>query len=337
MPKSCMSFMKTSLRRLIYLLFLAFLGVLIFIIVSACSRNVNQSATSLKQSVEECQVVQHSMGETCVPNHPKRLLTLNPAALGNAIALGLQPTGSVFEYDNKFPAHLTDKTEGIKPLGDWAQPSIERIALLKPDVIIGWKNNQQSTYPLLSKIAPTILYDWRGNLNQADNWKKYFNFMADVLGKKKIGQKVWQHYNQRIKQLKTALGDNYKDKTISCIYFCCGGMGGETENSFIGSVLKDAGLQRPKSQSFNPKGFISFSEETLEMADADVLFITVYGADHDGERDLTILQKKPLWKKLKAVQQNQVYYVDPTTWRGRTPLAANAVIDDLFKYLVKSS
>jgi iron complex outermembrane recepter protein len=110
----------------------------------------------------------------------------------------------------------------------------------------------------------------------------------------------------------------------------------ETENSFIGSVLSDAGLQRPPSQQYNPKGYISFSEENLHMADGDVMFVVAYGGNETGERDLNLIQQKPLWKKLKAVQQNHVYYVDPTIWRGRTPLAADAIIDDLYKYLVNA-
>jgi len=319
------------LRRFIYLLFL---GVLACLVVWAFSRNANQIATNSKPLLEECRVVQHAMGETCVPNHPKRFVALNPAALGNAIALGIQPIGSIFEYDKQFPDYLEGKTEGIEPLGEWSQPSIERIALLRPDVIVSWY--PQSIYPQLAAIAPTVLYDWGGGIPEQNNWKQYFNFMAEVLNRKKIGEQVWQHYNQRIEQLKVALGDRYKNKTISFVNFCCGGISSETENSFLGSVLSDAGLQRPPSQRHNPQGVISFSEENLYMADGDVMFVIAYGGNYTGERDLNIIQKKPLWKKLRAVQQNRVYYVDPTIWRGRTPLAADAVIDDLFKYLVNT-
>jgi iron complex transport system substrate-binding protein len=273
------------------------------------------------------------MGETCVPKTPQRLVALGPETLGNAIALGIQPIGSTLEHDNQFPTYLKGKTAGIKSLGN-AQPSIESILLLQPDIIMSWKNRHESIYPQLSNIAPTVLYDWLGNITKQDNWKEYFNFMAEVLNRKEVGQQVWQHYNQRIEQLKMALGDRYKNKTISFVIFCCGGIYSETENSFVGSVLRDAGLQRPESQSFNPKGAINFSEETLEMADGDVMFVVAYETNDTGKRNLSILQKKPLWKTLKAVQQNRVYYVDPVVWRGRNPFAADAVIDDLYKYLV---
>lgn len=49
---------------------------------------------------------------------------------------------------------------------------------------------------------------------------------------------------------------------------------------------------------------------------------------------LTQLQTNPLWKQLKAICSQRVYLV-PDYWIGWGPLTANAMIDDLFKYLVE--
>ncbi|NDJ17708.1 ABC transporter substrate-binding protein [Myxacorys almedinensis] len=321
--------MSKLLSRLSYLMLF---GMMACLLTVACNPNHFDHSRSLFQPANDCQTVQHSMGETCVSKTPQRLVALNPAALANAIALGIKPIASV--YDSQFPDYLADKIEGIKPLGEWSQPSIERIALLKPDLMIGWQHNHQAIYPQLSAIAPTVFYDWMGGNVREDNWKQYFNFMAEVLNRKKAGEQIWQRYHQRIEQLKTALGDRYKNKTISFIFFCCGGILGE--NSFASSVLSDVGLQRPPSQQDTSKVSFTFSEEALDVADGDVMFVGVYGGRETGERDFNLLQKKPLWQKLNAVQQNRVYYIDPTVWRGRTPLAADALIDDLYKYLVNT-
>lgn len=320
--------MAKLLFRFVYLLFLA---VITFSLILSCTPSNKESQINS----EDCLVIQHGMGETCVPQTPQRFIALNPAALGNAIALGIKPVGSVVESDNQFPDYLKNETGEIEPLGNTGQPSLEQIALLKPDIAIGWKHNYQSLYPQLSEITPTVLYPWKTNNKLQDNWKQYFNFVAKVLGKQETAREVWQQYDRRIEQLKTALGDRYKGKTISVIIFCCGGINSEVENSFIGSVLSDVGLQRPESQRYNLQGFINISEETLEMADGDVMFVIAYGGNETGERDLNLIQQKPLWQNLKAVRQDRVYYVDPTTWRGRTPLAADAVLDDLEKYLVE--
>jgi iron complex transport system substrate-binding protein len=47
-------------------------------------------------------------------------------------------------------------------------------------------------------------------------------------------------------------------------------------------------------------------------------------------------KKRPLWKKLKAVQQGRIYLVNGYVWTGSSYLAANAVINDLYKYLINT-
>ena len=144
------------------------------------------------------------------------------------------------------------------------------------------------------------------------------------------------------RQLRTCVGEasslknRYTDKTISFVYFCCDGFGSQAPESFMGSVLEDIGLQRPPSQSMPapPYGEITFSEEKLPEADGDVIFLAAY---YDSDRAyLDRIVERPLWKQLKAVQQNRVYVVDAETWRGGNLLAAHAIIDDLYQYLVNT-
>jgi len=83
---------------------------------------------------------------------------------------------------------------------------------------------------------------------------------------------------------------------------------------------------------------MQISQELLSQIDGDVLF--VWTAENEAEanqaaqKKLEKLQTDPLWKTLNVVQKNQVYFV-PNYWIGASPIAANAILDDLFKYLVK--
>ncbi len=84
----------------------------------------------------------------------------------------------------------------------------------------------------------------------------------------------------------------------------------------------------------NLNGYIFIPEEELSKIDGDVLFI---GVDNDvDEKFFNKLKQKPLWKTLKAVQRNHAYVVNLSTWRESNLLAADAVIDDLYKYLVNA-
>jgi iron complex transport system substrate-binding protein len=224
-------------------------------------------------------------------------------------------------------------------LGGNATPSIEKMLFLKPDLVFGWESNNRANYSLLSQIAPTLLFAWNGT----PTWRHYFDFMAKALGKEDVAQKVWNQYYQRVKSLKEVLGvgaaspqeNRYKDKKIFFIYFCCGGFGTQTKNSFAGSILDDIGLQRPDSQnSITTFGEARLSEEKIEEADGDFLFVAAY-FDSDQSR-LNRLQQSPLWQKLRAVQQNHVYVVDADVWRGGNLIAANLVLDDIYKYLVNT-
>ncbi len=109
------------------------------------------------------------------------------------------------------------------------------------------------------------------------------------------------------------------------------------KNSFSGTILNDVGLRRPPAQDSARYGLVIFSEELItEKLDGDIIFAIV-DDDDDSEKSFEQLKNDPLWNKLKAVQKGRVYPVSYSTWRGGNPLAADAVIDDLFKYLVEEN
>lgn len=273
------------------------------------------------------------MGETCVPKNPQRVAAIFHVTLGNLLSLGIKPiASSVIDIENPFPDYLKDKVEGIEILGSQNEPNVEKILMLKPDLILVWQN-MQAIYPILSQISPTAIVPWRG----PSAWKDHVEFVAQALGKEEESKQVWQHYYQRIDELKISLGNRYQNKEISVVapsihwgFFI------QAQNSFAGSILKDVGLKRPKLQDVNTSsGYVTFhSVENLEMIDDDILFVLTY-KDDQKEAFQKILNQ-PLGKRLKAVQQGKVYFVDTLAWNGSNLLAADVVIDDLYKYLINT-
>ncbi|BDA71242.1 ABC transporter, iron(III) dicitrate-binding periplasmic protein [Calothrix sp. PCC 7716] len=314
-----------------YFLCWLILGILGFTLVTACNPQTSQNiSSSPKLPAAECRMVKHTMGETCVPIHPQRVVTLSSCTLGNVLALGIQPIGTTNEiYQEKdSPTSVKSKAGTIKLVGI-SEPNLEAILLLKPDLIIGidWYN---PIYPLLSKIAPTVL----GKIDYP-NWEEHFNFVAVALGKQETEKALWHRYYQRIEQLKLSLGTRYQGKKISFITIAKNQIHVDSKNSFSGSIFSDALLQRPVSQNIDSVyGSLPISLEELEKADGDILFVTTYSKGSN--QFLEAKQKEPLWKSLKAVQQNKVYYVDFSSWAATNMLGIDAVIDDLYKYLVNT-
>ncbi|NJO53309.1 MAG: ABC transporter substrate-binding protein, partial [Leptolyngbyaceae cyanobacterium RM2_2_4] len=92
------------------------------------------------------------------------------------------------------------------------QPNIERILLLKPDLILGASACSQN-YSLLLKIAPTILSDLYVNTN----WRENFNFTSHILGRESSAQAVWTHYYERIEKIRSVLATKQQDMEVAVV------------------------------------------------------------------------------------------------------------------------
>lgn len=323
--------MSKLLCRFTYLMLL---GIMTFLLTTACSQSSSEQSQSFVQPTSDCRMIQHSMGRTCVPKNPQRVATIFHATLGNVLSLGIKPiASSVIDIQHPFPAYLHNQVKDIELLGSQNAPNLERILMLKPDLILVWQNIQ-AIYPLLSQISPTVIVPWYGPAP----WREQIEVITKVLGKEEQAQKIWKHYYQRVNELKTVLGKRYQNKNISVVspssqwgFFI------QAKNSFAGSILSDIGLQRPKLQDINTRtGYITFqSEENLKMIDADIIFVLYFRKEDKQAFEETL--QTPLGKNLKVVRQGRIYYVDGLSWNGGTLLAADAVIDDLYKYLVNAS
>ncbi|MFQ4144485.1 iron-siderophore ABC transporter substrate-binding protein [Chlorogloeopsis sp. ULAP02] len=320
--------MKISLRRLIYLLLL---GVLAATLIAACSTINDTRVTNHKLQVEDCRVVRHTMGETCIPRNPQRVVTLRPDTFVNSWILGIQLIGSAYELGSQLPKYLQGKVEQVEFVGSYDSPNLEKILRLKPDLILS-NSYMKDIYEQLSQIAPTVVlnYPW-----PPLGWKKQLEELAQILGKENISQQFMDNYWQRIQKLKQALGERRHTLRISVA-----DVTGENrftaygEKHYSGTILKDIGLQRPRSQTGDFFYIENISEETIPDIDGDVLFLVSLEFYGDKTK-LENLKHKPLWQWLNAVQRDRVYFVGEH-WHESDIFAINAILDDLEKYLVNT-
>ena len=148
--------MKLSLKRLLCLILLSFMA---FIAVSACGRDLHSSnPASREQLTKDCRVVQHMMGEACIPESLHHVITLRPDHFANSFALGIEPIASVFAEGFPFPEDIKNEVGNIESVGGYSTPNLEKILQLKPDLIIS-NSRLEGIYEDLSRIAPTVVID----------------------------------------------------------------------------------------------------------------------------------------------------------------------------------
>jgi iron complex transport system substrate-binding protein len=313
-----------------------FLGILIFLVVIGCSRH--SSVTQKSVPATPCHIVQHSMGESCVPFNPQRVIVLS--GLDGVLALGVNPVATLENLDPLFVPYLnqaqTELPETIGLVGE--QPSLEAILKVEPDLILGtsW-DMDANTYQRLSQIAPTIAVE----LETDGQWKEPLSKFAEALGKTAEAERILANYSDRLAEFKAKMGDRLDHMKASLVRVYPDALAFYFKTSFPGSILNDAGLQRPPAQDVERSGQNQqrVDRELIDILDADVMFVWTYGHTEEiGKHAQTALEKlktDPLWLALNVVQRNQVYEVPSSYWFGFGPIAANAVVDDLFTYLLE--
>ncbi|AFZ29233.1 periplasmic binding protein [Gloeocapsa sp. PCC 7428] len=323
------------------------LGIGIILIVSACNSTTgnNLSISNSAPITDNCRPIKHTMGETCVPINPQRIVVLDNMMLEGVLALGQEPIGGPLRY---VPPHMP--VGEMIDIGSEGGVNLERVLALKPDLILGladpWVDAQP--YPQLSQIAPTVLVKFK----HSGEWKEIFAFVGEVLGKSEQVNQIMADYTQRLERFKSKMNTsedsrehNQITKTqVSVVRIYPDMITLYTKPGFAGTILEDAGLSRPASQDLDLEetqaltGDViqySISKEVFNKADGDVVFVIVGSWDSKIKNVLKSLKADPLWSKLSAVQQSKVYEVGDH-WVGSGPIAANAVINDLFKYLVNT-
>ncbi|GEM_PF-508385 len=290
------------------------------------SQNAQQSSQT--ETTQPTRTIQHVAGKTQVPQSPERVVALDNIALDSVLALGVTPVAALYnENTGEFPVHLRDRLQGkdVTKLSP-TQQSIEQITAVKPDLIVGGKN-VEPVYDLLSQVAPTVLLGKSGS----SNWKDKLQLVGKTLGKPEAADQLLQDYRDRLANLREQLGGKADKLEISVVRIFPDRVRLYQKDSFIGRILEDAGLSRPTAQN-KDRLWSEVSRENLDAADGDVIFVWTLG--DEAESALQKLQSDRLWSQLDAVQAGKVYEV-PGYWIGRGPIAANAVIDDLFQYLVE--
>ncbi|WP_026369533.1 ABC transporter substrate-binding protein [Kallotenue papyrolyticum] len=267
--------------------------------------------------------------QVTVPLEPQRVVTLSEHDLDSALALGITPVGTVNGRGQSGPpAYLGERTRGITSVGSLAEPSLETIATLDPDLILAGNLVQQleSLLPQLEQIAPVVVTYRTGS-----DWKTAFRGTANALNRRDAAERFLQQYDQRVAELRALLPAD-RTVTASIVRWMPQGPVVMNPGTFASSILADVGMERPAHQHNLGGSHGAHSDpislESLEVIDGDWIFLGTLNAE--GATALQAARSNPLFQRLQAVQNNHVVDVDGTVWTSTGgPLAALQVLDDV--------
>lgn len=253
-------------------------------------------------------------GPFTLPGKAARVVALEYSFLDTLIALGVKPVGAALGTqggDRGAPPYLRARALDVTSIGSRAQPNLEAILSVKPDLILADNFVHKDLLSPLGKLAPTAaLQSRRGS---------YEEIMQGVLT---IGRLVGQEARAQ------TLVDEQARLLAKSRAFARAKAPGvvlavSTENSltlhstesFVGSLIEKLGRQnlvKPRDGQtqfeVSLEGLAALNPPTL------VLFTAL-----DEKPLVREWARNPLWQKLSAVQRGRVYEFDRDLWTRARP------------------
>ncbi|MFP5105706.1 ABC transporter substrate-binding protein [Neobacillus sp. C211] len=312
----------------------------IFLLAACGGGNEAKTGDKTKTTAEKSYTVKHAMGSTTIKGTPKKVVILTNEGTEALLALGVKPVGAVQSWlGDPWYEHIKKDMDGVEVVGVESEVNVEKIASLKPDLIIGNKLRQEKIYDQLSAIAPTVFSETlRGD------WKENFKLYAKALNLEAKGNEVLNAYDTHVEDLKAKLGDKVNQE-VSVVRFMAGKSRIYYTDSFSGVLFNQLGFKRAAQQEalFTPDNklgllAVEVGKEVIPKMDGDLLFYFTYAPPGDQAAIDTAKEwtNDPLWKNLNAVKSGHVYEVSDATWNtSGGVLSANIMLDDLEKILLK--
>ncbi len=272
--------------------------------------------------------VQGAYGPVDVPANPTRVIALSKAAVTTLLDLGLTPVGV---DDGEAAVALPQYQARIKALptvGDYGQFDVEKIAALKPDLLISYDTYiDQKLYAQVKDLVPTFaLKTDEGNVawevatagfanaanrnSQLAAWKKKY---ADQLALAKTTYRAQLTGNRWEVIQKDDAGDFYRYLPSADAL---------TVLAQLGATLGNANAKGANYYG-NP---ISNEDMISHLGQATVILGVALGIES--------VTSNPLWKKLPAVTAGHAYFSNDLFISGYSgAIALLDLIEDICKKL----
>ena len=313
-----------------------------FSLVVGCSRWETGAESPLEElPAAETRTITHALGVTKVPKSPQRIVALTGTSdLEALLVVRIKPFAAAGDDRvglgrKVWQPHLKDQMQGVEMLPSRRNVSLEKVATLQPDLIIGASAQVEAAYPQLSQIAPTV------PLENSQPWQESLRLVAEVVGETAQAETWIAAFEQRL----AMLADIYRKTVAGITYTTTFYQPGQRRfhvivGDDVDQVFQQIGFTRPPEQSQigqslgggRNRGDVSW--ERLDLIDTDLLFIYHYDYHtiqkaHELPELNRFLEEELLLRSLRAVENRRVFIVPAYYWFLGKAMGIPLVVDDL--------
>lgn len=305
--------------------------------LSACSSTPQASPTpsateSAPADAAFPATIATKFGDVTVNAKPTRIVALGWGDAETVLALGGQPVGASdwlgFGGEGVGPWAKGLYTTAPEIIGT-LEPEYEKIAALKPDLILDVKSSgDKARYDRLKSITTTIGVPEGGD-SYLTNQQQQVTMIAAALGETAKGEALLKEVEDAFAAAASAHAD-WKGKSMTAATKTADGWGAYIEGSERVTFMEKLGfVQNPKitAMQANATGFsVSISPEKLDEIDADVIVAFPIFIE------TTALTGDAAWKAVPAVAAGRAVVIDgdlASAYSLGTTLATKYAIENL--------
>ncbi|EPJ1441577.1 iron-hydroxamate ABC transporter substrate-binding protein [Vibrio parahaemolyticus] len=278
--------------------------------------------------------VHDAYGAVTFEQVPQRVVVLNWDILEQVLALDIEPIAAPNLPGYRQWVVNPYAPESIEDIGTRAEPNLEKIASLKPDVILA-ASPQQDLIPLLRQIAPVVyLPNFSQNEAAAQTAIKHFRTLAVLFDKQELAEQKLAKLNNSFKQLRDKIRQHYSAPLDVLVmrFSTPNSVLLSTENSTTDYVVEQLGLTNPIKVSARAWGIKQDRINRLQnLEQSFVLYVQPFPQESK-------LNSSPLWQAMPFVKKQRVNSVRAVwAYGGAMSLQymAEAITDSLIELAPK--
>ncbi|MFW1176746.1 iron-siderophore ABC transporter substrate-binding protein [Vibrio parahaemolyticus] len=278
--------------------------------------------------------VHDAYGAVTFEQVPQRVVVLNWDILEQVLALDIEPIAAPNLPGYRQWVVNPYAPESIEDIGTRAEPNLEKIASLKPDVILA-ASPQQDLIPLLRQIAPVVyLPNFSKNEAAAQTAIKHFRTLGALFDKQELAEQKLAKLNDSFKQLRDKIRQHYSAPLDVLVmrFSTPNSVLLSTENSTTDYVVEQLGLTNPIKVSARAWGIKQDRINRLQnLEQSYVLYVQPFPQESK-------LNSSPLWQAMAFVKKQRVNSVRAVwAYGGAMSLQymAEAITDSLIELAPK--
>lgn len=271
-----------------------------------------------------------------LPARPVRIVVLEFMFAEALASLDVMPVGMVdTAYYPSWIGYESARLKSVPDVGTRQQPSLEAIAALAPDLIIGVGFRHAAIFSALNAIAPTVLFRFSPDAARADlaptqlEWARaIFDAIGCLTGRQQAAQAVERRLDEGLARDRRRLADAGRAGAPFVLLQELGlpdRYWAYTGNSTAGGVARRLGVELWPSEPTREGTRYVTSEDLLGRARSSVLLVSATGAE------VTLAQKlsSPIWRYVPAWRGGRIGLVERNVWGFGGPMSALRLADAL--------